>query len=482
MTLHWWQHWFWITGRAPVLVLLLAVCGHVCSQQPPWVPGGPVPGAGGLQDPDGAVLLHVPVELRIPVAVAPWAAPWPWAPRRLLGFASPAQESTESAATSTPVAEPPAVAADGAVASEASSTGAPPAVTYLTSLGPSHPAYGPGSSTSQPRAREPKAIGVDPSAAPPPPPQPPRAVTATSVLEIIEEVSPTELPSPAASAPSSSAMEDAMEGEMANDEPARGNASSDATTAESTATPSSASASAAASASPTLSGALSLSSAPPGPAPTAGSAVSGPSPSAAVVAASRVPVVPSASPTTSQVPAHPGLSTPRRFTLPAATSTTPGPVNLTTVGTSEASAETSSTAADEAHVRQSASTSLGSAPAAPASRQHRPGLGAGPGAMSLSSGSGLDAGSITGIVLGIVVFAGLVGTVSFVLYRRRYLNKPQTLSDKCSNPDSSGYIDDSTLRENSEEMYSLDNDSFLNSLEAMTIQNYWTDTVKHTKL
>lgn len=31
-------------------------------------------------------------------------------------------------------------------------------------------------------------------------------------------------------------------------------------------------------------------------------------------------------------------------------------------------------------------------------------------------------------------------------------------------------------------MYSLDNDSFLNSLEAMTIQNYWTDNVKHTKL
>lgn len=38
------------------------------------------------------------------------------------------------------------------------------------------------------------------------------------------------------------------------------------------------------------------------------------------------------------------------------------------------------------------------------------------------------------------------------------------------------------FQDNSEEMYSLDNDSFLNSLEAMTIQNYWTDTVKHTKL
>lgn len=32
-------------------------------------------------------------------------------------------------------------------------------------------------------------------------------------------------------------------------------------------------------------------------------------------------------------------------------------------------------------------------------------------------------------------------------FRRKYLNPPQTLnSDKCSNPDSSGYIDDSTIR------------------------------------
>ncbi|KAL0267856.1 UNVERIFIED_CONTAM: hypothetical protein PYX00_010007 [Menopon gallinae] len=94
----------------------------------------------------------------------------------------------------------------------------------------------------------------------------------------------------------------------------------------------------------------------------------------------------------------------------------------------------------------------------------------------------LDAGSITGITLGIVVISGFIGAISFVLYRRRYLNKPQALNDKCSNLDSSGYIDDTSLRENSEEMYSLDNDSFLNSLEAMTIQNYWTENVKHTKL
>lgn len=98
------------------------------------------------------------------------------------------------------------------------------------------------------------------------------------------------------------------------------------------------------------------------------------------------------------------------------------------------------------------------------------------------SEGGMDTGAIAAIAFGGVGLAALAGSVAFVMYRRRYLNKPQTLNDKCSNPDSSGYLDDSTIRDNSEEMYSLDNDSFLNSLEAMTIQNYWTDTVKHTKL
>ncbi|RVE42285.1 hypothetical protein evm_013050 [Chilo suppressalis] len=101
----------------------------------------------------------------------------------------------------------------------------------------------------------------------------------------------------------------------------------------------------------------------------------------------------------------------------------------------------------------------------------------------IDSGEGdMDMGAIAGISFAALVLAALAGSTAFVLYRRRYLNKPQTLNDKCSNPDSSGYLDDSTIRDNSEEMYSLDNDSFLNSLEAMTIQNYWTDTVKHTKL
>ncbi|XP_034940276.1 uncharacterized protein [Chelonus insularis] len=95
----------------------------------------------------------------------------------------------------------------------------------------------------------------------------------------------------------------------------------------------------------------------------------------------------------------------------------------------------------------------------------------------------LEIAAITGSCLAMVLFLSAIGSLGFVMYRRKYCNPPQTLnSDKCSNPDSSGYIDDSTIRDNSEEMYSLDNDSFLNSLEAMTIQNYWTDSVKHTKL
>ncbi|XP_013177442.1 PREDICTED: integumentary mucin C.1 [Papilio xuthus] len=100
----------------------------------------------------------------------------------------------------------------------------------------------------------------------------------------------------------------------------------------------------------------------------------------------------------------------------------------------------------------------------------------------IEPGNRMDTGAIAGISFAALALTALAGSTGFVLYRRRYLNKPQTLNDKCSNPDSSGYLDDSTIRDNSEEMYSLDNDSFLNSLEAMTIQNYWTDTVKHTKL
>uniref|UniRef100_A0A1L8DL72 Putative serine/threonine-protein kinase cst20 isoform x3 n=1 Tax=Nyssomyia neivai TaxID=330878 RepID=A0A1L8DL72_9DIPT len=99
-------------------------------------------------------------------------------------------------------------------------------------------------------------------------------------------------------------------------------------------------------------------------------------------------------------------------------------------------------------------------------------------AYSAQHSSSLNAGAISGICVAVMFLFVSAGLAGMLLYRRRYINKPQTLSE----PDSSGYIDDSTIRDNSDEMYSLDNDSFLNSLEAMTIQNYWTDNVKHTKL
>lgn len=63
-----------------------------------------------------------------------------------------------------------------------------------------------------------------------------------------------------------------------------------------------------------------------------------------------------------------------------------------------------------------------------------------------SQSSNLSPVSITGISFAVIIIAALVAATSFVMYRRRYLNKPQTLNDKCSNPDSSGYIDDSTMR------------------------------------
>ena len=92
-----------------------------------------------------------------------------------------------------------------------------------------------------------------------------------------------------------------------------------------------------------------------------------------------------------------------------------------------------------------------------------------------SSPSVVDIAAITGSCLATVIIISTMASFGFIMYRykqtqinkqnmfsnstnftnlcfifcrrRRYLNPPQTLnSDKCSNPDSSGYIDDSTIR------------------------------------
>lgn len=99
---------------------------------------------------------------------------------------------------------------------------------------------------------------------------------------------------------------------------------------------------------------------------------------------------------------------------------------------------------------------------------------------------------MAGIVIGsIASVALLAGLITYVVLRRPFL-KLLHGQDK-SSTDNVAYIDDSVRssymnthielpKENSEEMTSLDNDSFLNSLEAVTIQNYWADTSKNTNV
>ena len=54
----------------------------------------------------------------------------------------------------------------------------------------------------------------------------------------------------------------------------------------------------------------------------------------------------------------------------------------------------------------------------------------------------MDAGTISGICFAVFAICCGVTMAGIVFYRRRFLNKPQALSE----PDSSGYIDDSTIR------------------------------------
>lgn len=58
----------------------------------------------------------------------------------------------------------------------------------------------------------------------------------------------------------------------------------------------------------------------------------------------------------------------------------------------------------------------------------------------------LSAAGITGITLGCIVIVGVICGVTFFLYRNQGFNRPQVLNDRCSNPDSSGYIDDASVR------------------------------------
>ncbi|XP_076371438.1 uncharacterized protein LOC143257098 isoform X1 [Tachypleus tridentatus] len=101
-------------------------------------------------------------------------------------------------------------------------------------------------------------------------------------------------------------------------------------------------------------------------------------------------------------------------------------------------------------------------------------------------------GAVAGIVVGIISLAGLTAVTFLLLHNKDYCKAVSNLDSKCSS-DSCAYIDDSLRtsymnshielpKDSIEEMSSLDNDSFLNSLEAVTIQNYWADNSKNTKV
>ncbi|KAG8191434.1 hypothetical protein JTE90_020686 [Oedothorax gibbosus] len=104
----------------------------------------------------------------------------------------------------------------------------------------------------------------------------------------------------------------------------------------------------------------------------------------------------------------------------------------------------------------------------------------------------LSTGTVAGIVIGVLVCATVLSSAVIYLLYQKYNGK--CVVEGKFNSDNGGYLDDSLRssiylnnhielpKESSEEMSSLDNDSFLNSLETMTIQNYWTDSSKNTKV
>lgn len=104
----------------------------------------------------------------------------------------------------------------------------------------------------------------------------------------------------------------------------------------------------------------------------------------------------------------------------------------------------------------------------------------------------LPAGTVAGIVVASIGFIGILATGLglYMIKRLRGLNT-KTYNGKFSG-DSCSYLDSLQVsyinshmelpKESSEEMFSLDNDSFLNSLEAMTMENYWAEDRRSTKV
>lgn len=101
--------------------------------------------------------------------------------------------------------------------------------------------------------------------------------------------------------------------------------------------------------------------------------------------------------------------------------------------------------------------------------------------------------SVVGIGLGAVMFLLILSVLSATLfYKKQYLRKAESMDKSFVSCDSysGSYADSETFNSisyadcagieiakdnSSEELYNLDNDSFLNSLEAISFPEYWTD-------
>lgn len=101
--------------------------------------------------------------------------------------------------------------------------------------------------------------------------------------------------------------------------------------------------------------------------------------------------------------------------------------------------------------------------------------------------------SVVGIGLGAVMFLLILSVLSAsLLYKKQYLRKAESMDKSFVSCDSysGSYADSETFNSisyadcagieiakdnSSEELYNLDNDSFLNSLEAISFPEYWTD-------
>ncbi|GAB6018659.1 hypothetical protein CHUAL_000337 [Chamberlinius hualienensis] len=104
----------------------------------------------------------------------------------------------------------------------------------------------------------------------------------------------------------------------------------------------------------------------------------------------------------------------------------------------------------------------------------------------------LPAGTVAGIVVASIAFIGLIAAVLGCLALKRFRSYHAKTYENTYANDTFSYLDNLQVsyinhhvelpKESSDEMFSLDNDSFLNSLEAMTMENYWADDSKSTKV